>query len=115
MDGHRMGALELFDIEGFGPLLYEVDHIHFHSRSEHSFDNKFYDIEMHIVHKLVHHSECKQNLAVLGVLFKLVSEEEGEGREEENEFIRGMTVDSLETKKNLNLTNLFSEENFICY
>lgn len=44
---------------------YQLVQFHFHSPSEHTVDGKFYDMEMHLVHK-----SDKGDLAVVGVFLK---------------------------------------------
>ena len=46
------GGLAFFD-EKNRIYLYDVQQIHFHSPSEHAFNGKHYDLEMHIVHKQI--------------------------------------------------------------
>lgn len=48
---------------------YQLLQFHFHSHSEHTVEGKYYDLEMHLVHK-----DDSNNLAVVGVLFKKGSE-----------------------------------------
>lgn len=35
--GKDMGEIEVYDLNGNGPFAYEVDHVHFHTKSEHTF------------------------------------------------------------------------------
>ena len=51
-----IGTLRVTDSEG-QELEYAVDHLHFHTRSEHTVQGESYDAEMHIVHKLVDESK----------------------------------------------------------
>lgn len=69
-----------------GPLksTYEADNIHFHwgskirKGSEHKLDGKFYDLEMHIVHRNKKYYNIqtarkhKDGLAVISILFSIV-------------------------------------------
>lgn len=48
-----MGSIHLTDLNGKGPYVYKVNHMHMHGPSEHRLDGIQYDLEMHIVHELV--------------------------------------------------------------
>ena len=52
--------------------------MHIHAPSEHTFDGKHYDLELHLVHRLFNTS----TLAVIGLYFDVK-----EGGNRENEFI----------------------------
>ena len=45
-----MGAIELTDLNGIGPITYKADNVHFHCKSEHLVHGHHTDVEMHIVH-----------------------------------------------------------------
>lgn len=68
-----MGTIEIIDLNGNGPYIYKVNHLHMHGPSEHRLDGKQEDLEIHIVHELVggpdDWREYKEKLAVIGVLF----------------------------------------------
>ncbi len=70
-----MGTIEITDLNGKGPYIYKVDHLHMHGPSEHCLDAKQEDLEMHIVHVLVDGPEgwkdYNEKLAVVGVLFRV--------------------------------------------
>ncbi|KAJ9596926.1 hypothetical protein L9F63_012051 [Diploptera punctata] len=57
------------------PGVYQLDQIHFHWKSEHTFRGKRWSLEMHIVHhnikypSLTEAGKHRQGIAVLGVLF----------------------------------------------
>ena len=46
---------------------FEPLHLHFHAPSEHTIDGKYFDLEMHIVHKYKH---SQQLGAVVAILFE---------------------------------------------
>lgn len=48
-----------------------------HAPAEHKIDGKHHDLEMHIVHELIDgpdHETYKEQLAVVGIIFKLADE-----------------------------------------
>ena len=62
------------DLTGKGPFHYKVNHMHFHSPSEHKFDGIHHDLEMHIVHEITEGEKTEgynETLAVVAVLFKI--------------------------------------------
>ncbi len=69
-----MGTIEVTDLNGLGPYIYRVHHMHMHGPSEHRFDGVQEDLEIHIVHELIDGppgwKDYKEKLAVVGVLFK---------------------------------------------
>lgn len=70
-----MGHIEVTDLNGEGPYIYKVNHMHMHGPAEHVLDGRQEDLEMHIVHELVSGpgdlSTYKWKLAVVGVLFRV--------------------------------------------
>lgn len=69
-----MGTIEVMDLNGNGPYIYKVNHMHMHGPSEHRIDGVQYDLEIHIVHELVDgpdYQNYHERLAVVAVLFKL--------------------------------------------
>ena len=56
---------------------------HFHSPSEHTFDGKHYELELHIVHK----KKDKEELAVLAIYF-----DREEGGSSENAFLSSLNL-----------------------
>ena len=58
-------------------LLFDSPQFHFHTPSEHTFEGKFYPLEMHLVHLLKpsHSNKSPINIAVFGFLFDLGYEE----------------------------------------
>ena len=70
-----MGGIEVTDLNGKGPYIYKVNHMHMHGASEHRFDGVQHDLEIHIVHELVDgpadYKSYKETLAVVGILFKI--------------------------------------------
>jgi carbonic anhydrase len=70
-----MGTIEIIDLNGNGPYIYKVNHLHMHGPSEHRLDGKQEDLEIHIVHELVggpdDWREYREKLAVIGVLFRV--------------------------------------------
>lgn len=78
LSGGDFGGIEVTDLNGKGPYIYKVNHLHMHGPAEHKIDNKQYDLEIHIVHELVggpddwkHYNET---LAVIGFFFKVDEE-----------------------------------------
>ena len=53
LKGDKMGGITLTDLNGKGPFIYDVDHMHMHGPSEHRFEGVQHDLEIHIVHALV--------------------------------------------------------------
>ena len=63
----------MIDMDGKGPYIYNVNHLHMHGPAEHRIDGVQYDLEIHIVHELVdgpNWKNYKDTLAVVGILFK---------------------------------------------
>lgn len=48
-----MGNIELTDLNGNGPYIYKVNHLHMHGPSDHKINGQQFDLEMHIVHEIV--------------------------------------------------------------
>lgn len=66
------------EISGGGlPEVYQLDHIHFHWKSEHTIENYRFPLEMHLVHYVKRHGSTQEALkypggvAVVAVLFDL--------------------------------------------
>lgn len=73
-----MGSIEVTDLNGNGPYVYRVNHMHMHGPAEHHIDDYQYDLEVHIVHELVDgppgfKENYHETLAVIGFLFKVDS------------------------------------------
>ena len=70
-----MGTIEVTDLNGNGPYIYKVNHLHMHGPSEHRLDGQQEDLEIHIVHELIGGpdgwKDYKEKLAVIGVLFRI--------------------------------------------
>lgn len=70
-----MGHIAVTDLNGKGPYIYKVNHMHMHGPSEHRLDGVQEDLEIHIVHELVDGPEgfkdYKETLAVVAVLFRV--------------------------------------------
>ena len=70
-----MGRIELTDLNGNGPYMYKVDHLHMHGPSEHKINGQQFDLEMHIVHVIEggvgNWQKYKDTLAVVGFMFKV--------------------------------------------
>ena len=72
-----MGGIKITDLEGKGPYVYKVNHMHMHGPSEHRLEGVQNDLELHIVHELVNgpselgHADYKEKLAVVSFLFKI--------------------------------------------
>lgn len=91
------GALAFWD-ESYDLRVYKVLQLHFHAPSEHTFNGKHYDVEMHIVHQ----DYDNKKLAVLGVFFDV-----DEGGDLDNEFIHQLRLHEYEpTIETLPLTKL---------
>ena len=79
LEGNNGSTIEVTDLKGNGPFTYTLDHVHFHSPCEHTFEGKRYDLEMHMVHKLEEKGTLEANyhqkLAVIGVLFQVQAKE----------------------------------------
>jgi len=50
---NEIGSIEITDVDGQGPFLYQTDQIHFHGPAEHRIDGVQYDLELHFVHTLM--------------------------------------------------------------
>ena len=74
------GAMVFWDHEG-EPDIYNILQFHFHQPSEHTFDEKNYDLELHVVHSNYEQTE----LTVIGVFFDI-----DEGGNKDNEFIKSL-------------------------
>lgn len=73
-----------------------------HSPAEHKYDGKHHDLEMHIVHELIDgpdHETYKEQLAVVGIVFKLA--------EESHPFIKKMNAEDLGHIETINFLELF--------
>lgn len=81
------GYLSLIDEKHYYKL-FDMLQFHFHSPSEHTFDGRHYDLEMHVVHK---RHGVKEGGAVLAIFFDRLK-----GGDEFNPFI-----DSLNLTKDL--------------
>lgn len=46
------GRLAFLDSEG-NMNYYKLVNMHFHAPSEHTFDGKYYDLELHLVHEII--------------------------------------------------------------
>ena len=71
-----LGTIEVTDLNGNGPYIYRVNHMHMHGPAEHHIDDHQYDLEVHIVHELVdgpigYKDDYHETLAVIGFLFKV--------------------------------------------
>ena len=77
LKGKKMGGIKLTDLNGRGPFVYKVNHMHMHASSEHRIGGRQHDLELHIVHELVKGPEgeelgdYKESLAVVAFLFKI--------------------------------------------
>jgi carbonic anhydrase len=65
-----MGELKVKGLKSNEELIYELVNIHFHELSEHTIDDKYFSMEMHMVHSLkegykAHNGRDKLVLAVL--------------------------------------------------
>jgi carbonic anhydrase len=60
--------------------------LHFHSPSEHTFDGKYYDMEMHIVHQ----DYNSDKLAVIAVFFDMEK-----GGNQSSPFIDSLNIDEV--------------------
>ena len=79
------GNLDFFD--SYDELkMYSPTKIHLHAPSEHTFNGKHYDLEIHIVHK----DYKSSNLAVLALFFDI---NEGDGGNIENAFLTALMLD----------------------
>ena len=65
---------------------YKIVQFHLHAPSEHSFDGKLYDAELHLVHKHTH----GRDIAVVAVFFDLEA-----GGDSDNEFIAALNLTRL--------------------
>ena len=70
-----MGGIQVTDLNGQGPYIYHVNHMHMHGPSEHRLDGVQQDLEIHIVHELTDgpsgFETYKERLAVVAILFKV--------------------------------------------
>jgi len=81
-------------------LFYKGIEFHFHIPSEHTFEGVHRDMEMHIVHKLIHGpEEYPHEMAVLGVLFS--SE-----LDRESSFIQSLNFETLNPCPKVDLKGL---------
>ena len=81
VSGGTMGSMNAMIKESKGQeLTFDLLQFHFHAGSEHTIDNKQYDLCMHMVH-LTSTSDLARPYAVIGVLF-----EEGD----ENDFLKDL-------------------------
>jgi len=84
---------------------YKVKNIHFHLNSEHTINNKYYQMEMHIVHENENKDEKNQHL-VLGYLFENGSE---------NSFLNEIGLGSGQEAKNVKISNIVKNETVYYY
>eukprot|EP00347_Sterkiella_histriomuscorum_P001009 403373689 len=103
------GAISFWNYEA-EPETFQLLQFHVHSPSEHTFDGKHYDLEIHFVHK--HFSDNK--LAVLSVQFDVE-----DGGDRDNEFITALKLDSKNmtalTIPTMNLINRLKKNNLYYY
>jgi len=73
LKGKNMGGIKFTDLNGQGPFVYKVNHMHMHAPSEHRLGGRQHDLEVHIVHELVKSpvEDYKDTLAVVAFLFKV--------------------------------------------
>ena len=75
MSHNDMGYIEMTDMNGNGPYIYKVNHMHMHGPSDHKIDGVQYDLEFHIVHELVggpgNWKKYKDKFAFVAFLFKV--------------------------------------------
>lgn len=76
LSGGDFGGIEVTDLNGKGPYKYKVHHMHMHGPAEHRIEGVQYDLEIHIVHKLVggpgevEWKSYNEKLAVIGFFFE---------------------------------------------
>lgn len=80
---------------------YTLSNIHMHSPSEHTFDGKHYDLEVHLVHT----SSESGRYGVLALFF-----DKEEGGEEDNPFIEALSIGKYTSKTSWNNTTLPLED-----
>lgn len=76
--------------------------MHMHGPSEHKIDGQQHDLEMHIVHELIDgpdHETYKEQLAVVGIIFKKA--------EESHPFVKKLRSEDLGHIENINFNELF--------
>jgi len=75
LGGADFGTIEMTDLNGEGPFVYKVNHLHMHGPGEHKIDDRQYDLEIHIVHELVGGPEGWEDyydkLAVSAIFFEV--------------------------------------------
>lgn len=75
LGGADFGTIEMTDLNGQGPFVYKVNHLHMHGPGEHRIDDRQYDLEIHIVHELVGGPEGWEDyydkLAVTAIFFEV--------------------------------------------
>ena len=99
-----MGGIDITDLNGNGPYHYKVNHMHFHSPSEHKFDGVHHDLEMHIVHEMAEGQgteDYNETLAVVAILFKVGAHS--------HPFVQRMRIPDFGVIEEICFSELFSQ------
>jgi carbonic anhydrase len=75
-----------------------------HTPSIHSYDEQNYDLELHIVHKLITGEEESRSYAIVSLLFK--------STEEETPFFSNWNPSNKDTEQEIFLDKIFQDQNY---
>ena len=89
------GKLTFLDVDG-NMSYYKFTEFHIHSPSDHTFNGKHYNVEMHLVHSLITHDPTKSEEAVVAIFFD-TSVENGRA----HPFIESLNLKTLRTQHDI--------------
>ena len=102
-------TVKINDVE----YIYELNNIHFHLNSEHTFNGKSYEMEMHLVHELSDESESKDpndknEYLVIAIVYTVSGTKD-------DDFIDKVNFDTQDDVNNLDLKQFVSDSKSFYY
>ena len=88
---------------------YKIANIHFHLNSEHTINNKTYDMEMHVVHEIVDSNDANNLHMVIGYIF------EASDNYDDNSFLNSIGFNTGETVNNVKVKDIVKKEDVYYY
>ncbi len=88
---------------------YKILNIHFHLNSEHTINDKLYDMEMHIVHENTNSSDINNLHMVIGYIF------EAKENYDDNDFLKSIGFNTGNTVSNVKVKDIVKKEKVYYY
>ena len=89
-------------------FIYKLSNIHFHLNSEHTINNKLYDMEMHIVHENINSNDINNLHMVISYIFEI-------DNDEDNSFLNSIGFNTGNNVTNVNVQDIVKKENVYYY